>query len=428
MLRFLLNESKIMRFLVVVNAEQIITPASPSEPQRGSDMQKIQIWQNQCISIDKHTGKILKIGSWKEVKVSKSEILDAKETIVLPGFIDSHTHPLYSGSRVDEFLLRAEGKSYMEILKTGGGILKTVQETRKASDEELLNKSSKILFSMLHHGTTTLEAKTGYGLSEKEEIRQLKLLRQLKRRVPLEIFATFLGAHAIPKEYSKKASAYVKLITEKTLPFISEKKLAHFCDVFCEKGVFSVQQSKKILEKAKNLGIGIRLHADEFEPSGGTKLGVALNAYSVDHLMGITEKEISLLAHSKTAAVLLPCTSLFLGKELYAPARSLIDRGAIVALATDFNAGSNLCFSMQMAGSLGVLKLKMKPEEVLTAATLHGAYALGVSQKIGSIHPGKQADLILLEGKDYRETFYYFGTNQIKQVIKKGRNVKTNGS
>jgi imidazolonepropionase len=418
---------KIMRCLVIVNGEQIVSPLSLFEPQRGVEMQKVQIWKNQCISIDQTRGKILKIGSWKDVKISKSQILDAKGTVILPGFVDCHTHPIYSGSRVDEFLLRASGKPYLEILKDGGGILKTVEETRKSSDQELFNKTAKIFWNMLRHGTTTVEAKTGYGLSEKDEIRQLKILKQLKKKLPLDIFSTFLGAHAVPKEYSKKPNLYVKLLTENILPAVAQKKLADFCDVFCEKGVFSIAQSKKILEKAKELGIKLRLHGDEFEPSGGTKLGVSLNALSVDHLMGITEKEIALLSNSKTTAVLLPCTSFFLGKEIYAPARALIDKGGIVALATDFNAGSNLCFSMQMAGSLGVLKLKMRPEEALNAATLHPAYALGASHRIGSLHPGKQADLTLLEGRDFREIFYYFGTNQVKQIIKKGRIIKHDG-
>ncbi len=410
-----------MHPLIIANAEQIVTPRSRAAPQRGKAMGIIRVWKNKSISLDPKTGKIIAIGPWRKVKEKNAKVIEGKNHLVFPGFVDSHTHPIYAGSRVNEYLLRGEGVPYLEILAKGGGILATVRATEKASNALLTQRTLRVLRTMMTHGTTTLEAKTGYGLSTKQELRELKILQRLKKLSPMELFITFLGAHAIPERYRTRPNAYIDLICNTMLPQIAKRKLADFCDVFCEEGVFSVRQGRKILEMAIQLGIKIRVHADEFKPIGGTELGVSLKAFSVDHLMGISETGIRILSRSDTAAILLPCTSFFLGKETYAPAQELIHAGAIVALATDFNAGSNQSYSMQMAASLGLLKMKMTPEQVLVATTLHGAYALGISDRVGSLHPGKQADLVLIEGDDYREVFYRFGTNQVKTVIKRGK-------
>lgn len=383
-------------------------------------MNELHVFPKASISIDTTCGKILAIGRWKDVKLPKARIIDAKGLLIFPGFIDSHTHPLYAGSRVNEFEQRGAGIDYLEILRQGGGIFATVESTCKAPQSTLTAKALSTFSRMLSHGTTTAEAKSGYGLSLREELRQLRLLRQLKKQSPLELFTTFLGAHAIPKKYEKNHSAYVNLICRKMLPEIAKLKLADFCDVFCEPEIFSVEQSYKICAKAQGYGLQLRLHADEFESSGGAELGVRLGAASVDHLAGISLQGIKALGKTMTVATLLPCTTFFLGKEKYAPARSLIDEGGIVALATDFNAGSNLSYSMQMALSLGLLKMRLTPEEIVVAGTLHPAWSLGAADRLGSLHPGKQADLILMEGDDYRETFYHFGTNQVKLTIKRG--------
>ena len=411
-----------MSVLVFAGAAQIVTPASRAKPQRGRRMGDVKVWKNASIAVDPKTGTILEVGT--RVKLRGVQVVDAGGRIILPGFVDSHTHPVYGGSRVGEFIARAQGKSYMEILKQGGGILFTVKATRKASDAALRDRTAGVFHQMLLHGTTSLEAKTGYGLSAKEELRELKILRDAAKKSPLDVFPTFLGAHAVPPEYKKNPGRYVDLVCDEMIPAVAKSKLASFCDVFCEEGVFSVAESRRILEAARRHGIGLRLHADEFEPIGGTELGVELKALSADHLMGISDGGVRALAGSDTAAVLLPCTSFFLGKEKYAPARRLVDAGAVVALATDFNAGSNLCFSMQMAASLGILQMKLTPEEALTAATLHGAHALGIADRAGSLHPGKQADFVLYPGNDYRELFYRYGTNQAETIVKKGKVVR----
>lgn len=407
--------------ILFADAAQIVTPVSPSDPQRGTSLGEITVYRNASLSADPRSGRITAIGPWKKIKARGARVVEAKGQVIVPGFVDSHTHPLYAGRRVDEFMARAQGKGYLEILAEGGGILSTVQATRRAGSRDLEARAARIFERMLLHGTTTVEAKTGYGLSTREEVRHLKILQKLKKKSRLEIFVTFMGAHAIPPEYRDPSAVYVDLVCREMIPRIARAGLADFCDVFCEEGIFSVEESRRILQTARDCGLKLRLHADEFKPSGGAELGASLEALSADHLMGISENGIRALAQSRTAAVLLPCTSFFLGKEAYAPAREMIDAGAIVALATDFNAGSNLCYSMPMTVSLGILRMKMSPAEALVAATLHGAYALGASARLGSLHPGKQADFLLLEGEDYREVFYRYGANPVSVTVKRGK-------
>lgn len=416
--------------VIILDASQVVTPPPGYlEPLRGEKLRKILVLKNCSVAINSAKGSILAVAPWKEIKdhVQTSEdtqIIRGNNQVVLPGFVDPHTHPVYSGSRVNEFILRSQGASYMEIHKAGGGIQKTVTETQAARDKELTNAATSVFLRMLDHGTTTVEAKSGYGLTTKDEIRILEIINKSNKTLPLSIIPTFLGAHSIPDEYLDRRKDYINIIINEMIPQITQKGLAKFCDVFCEEGAFSVAESMEILQAAKGAGLMPKLHADEFNSIGGTELGVALGAVSVDHLLKITQKGVALLASSKTSAILLPGTSFFLNMEHYAPARYLIDEGAFVALGTDYNAGSCLSESMQMVCSLAVIKMKMTPEEAVNAATFNASCSLGMGDRIGTIAPGKQADLILFDIPDYKEFPYHFGVNLVSRVIKKGKVVK----
>jgi imidazolonepropionase len=347
--------------------------------------------------------------------------VDASGKVVLPGFIDSHTHLIFAGTREKEFELRLQGASYQEIAAKGGGIKSTVEKTRKASKEELIQAGKRNLDSMLSLGTTTVEAKTGYGLSTRDEIKMLEALRDLGREHPVEILPTFLGAHEIPPEYAGKTEDYVRLVTEEMIPAAAEKKLAVFCDVFCEKGVFSPEQSRRILEAGKRFGLIPKVHADELTPMGGAEMAAEVGAASADHLLFISEKGMEAMAEKGVVATLLPGTAFFLFLGRYAPARPMISRGITVALATDFNPGSCMTESLPLITTLACTQMRMTPAEAIRGITLHAARALRKEKVIGSLEPGKQADLLLLDIPDYRHLSYHFGVNHVFKVIKKGR-------
>jgi imidazolonepropionase len=352
-----------------------------------------------------------------------AERLDVGGRVVLPGFVDSHTHLIHAASRAEEYELKIAGASYEEIARKGGGILNSVKKLRAATSEALKLRARRALGQFAAYGTTTVEAKSGYGLDVASELKILRLHKELAGEQPLDIVSTFLGAHVVPAEYRGTTDAvkrYIALLTEKLIPEVAREKLAEFCDVFCDRGAFSVGQSREILEAGVRHGLLPRVHAEQLTRSGATQLAVKLGAASCDHLEQINSNDIAALAKSQTVATLLPGCDFHLGLAKYAPARKLIDAGAIVALATDYNPGTSPTISMPMILSLACSSLRMTPAEAITAATINGAYALRREKQIGSLGVGKLADLAVFEVADYREIPYYFGMNTCWLTMKRG--------
>lgn len=349
-----------------------------------------------------------------------TETVDATGKVVLPGFVDSHTHLIFAGSRADEFEQRLEGMTYQQIAGHGGGINATVRCVREASKEQLKALAKPRLERLLRFGVTTVEVKSGYGLSLADELKCLEGVAELNAEGPLELVPTFLGAHAVPPEFRGNRDGYVRLVIEQMLPEVARNRLAEFCDAFCETGVFSLEESERILRRAAELGLKLKLHADELTPLGGAELAGKLSAASADHLLCITERGIDALAKSGTVATLLPGTAFFLGVA-YAPARKLIERGVPVALASDCNPGTCPTENLPLTGAMACTQMKMLPAEVVAALTLNAAAALDRSAHVGSIEVGKQADLVIFDVTDYRHLFYHFGVNHVWRVIKKGR-------
>jgi imidazolonepropionase len=352
-----------------------------------------------------------------------AERLDVGGRVVLPGFVDSHTHLIHAASRAEEYELKIAGASYEEIARKGGGILNSVKKLRAATSEALKLRARLALGQFAAYGTTTVEAKSGYGLDVASELKILRLHKELAGEQPLDIVSTFLGAHVVPAEYRGTPDGvkrYIALLTEKLIPEVAREKLAEFCDVFCDRGAFSVGQSREILEAGVRHGLLPRVHAEQLTRSGATQLAVKLGAASCDHLEQINSNDIAALAKSQTVATLLPGCDFHLGLAKYAPARKLIDAGAIVALATDYNPGTSPTISMPMILSLACSSLRMTPAEAITAATINGAYALRREKQIGSLGVGKLADLAVFEVADYREIPYYFGMNTCWLTMKRG--------
>lgn len=350
--------------------------------------------------------------------------IDAGGALVTPGFVDPHTHSIFIGTRELEFEMRIRGMSYMQIAEMGGGILHSTEKVRDATEDELVENALLRFDRMLSNGITTVEVKSGYGLETEAELKMLRAIRKLSRMVPQDIVPTFLGAHEVPAEFRpNRRDEYVDIIINEMIPMVASEKLAKFCDVFCEAGVFDVDDTRRILESAKQNKLGLKLHADEIEPLGGAELGVDLGARSVDHIVAISDIGVSVLAASNTAAVLLPGTSFFLAMNRYAPARSLIDSGAIVAMATDFNPGSSPTTNMPLIMSIACTQMKMTPAETWTAATINSAYAVGMQNQVGSIKAGKQADIIIWNAENHRQIPYAYGENNVEIVIKKGKTV-----
>ncbi len=367
-------------------------------------------------------GIIERIGPSNELSRETSDAidkLDADGRIAVPGFVDAHTHACFVGSRDQEFALRSQGASYQEIAEQGGGILSTVRSVRSATRKDLKRATDRHLDAMLRHGTTTVEIKTGYGLSMESEITMLEAIQDVQKEHHVDVVPTFLPAHAVPPEYKEDKAGYIRLITEKMIPYVGKRRLARYCDVFCEQGYFSVQETRDILTIAKNHGIEVKIHAEELTNTGGTELAAELGAVSVDHLEHVSEKGIEALRSSQTVAVLLPGVSFFLNHP-YAPARALIDAGIPVALASDFNPGSCMSFSMPLMMTIACTHMQMTPEEALTASTLNAAAAIGVSDRVGSIEVGKKADIVLMDVPHYRYIPYFFGINHVWRVIKNG--------
>jgi imidazolonepropionase len=407
--------------LLLQNIKQLVTVESHGKAYKsGEEMRGLGVMEHASVFIE--DGVIQWVGPSDTFAGSlgpEADILDASMFVALPGFVDAHTHALFAGTRENEFALRSEGKTYQEIAARGGGILSTVTATRSATKKELKKLANRRLDAMMKHGTTTVEIKSGYGLEPDAEIKMLEAIAELAQEHYTTIVATFLGAHAIPPEYKERRGAYIDLVCERMLPYVAKRNLAQFCDVFCEVGYFSVEESRQILKKGLSLGLRSKLHADEFNSIGGTQLAAELHAASVDHLEHVTDEDIRGLEESGTVAVVLPGVSFFL-RNPYAPARKIIDAGIPVAIASDFNPGSCMSFSLPLMMTIACTQMSMTPEEAIAAATLNGAAALGLSDTLGSIEVGKQADIILYEIPNYRYLVYHFGSNHAVKVIKKG--------
>ena len=363
-------------------------------------------------------GLIDKIGQGKPDE-GADQLIDAGGCLVTPGLVDAHTHLVFGGWREHELPLKLEGVPYLDILAEGGGILSTVRATRAATREELKNKALKILSGMLRHGTTTCEAKSGYGLNLETELKQLRTVKDLNKAQPIRLVSTFMGAHALPEEYRYDRNAYIDLLIDQMLPKVAEEKLAEFCDIFCESGVFSADEARRVLKAAQMLGLGAKIHADEINAIGGSELAGELGAVSAEHLIAATDEGIAAMARSGVIACLLPATSFYLGKP-YARARDMMAQGVPVCLATDFNPGSCPSFNLQLAMNLACWHYRLLPGEVLTGVTLNAAAAIGLQKEIGTLEPGKRADIILWDAGNLDYIFYRFGENLVRMVIKDG--------
>jgi imidazolonepropionase len=375
-------------------------------------------------------GRVLEADPSDELcsRVRAAKTLSAGGRLVMPGFVDPHTHLVWAGERADEFAMRVAGATYMEIMAAGGGIMSTVRHTRGADLAELVTQTRVRLARMLAHGTTTVEIKTGYGLNVESELKQLEAIRRLQAESPATLVPTFLGAHAVPAEYRGRTDEYVDVVVEEMLPAVADlDEPPPFCDVFCEEGAFSLEQSRRVLEAAQALGFGLKIHVDEFQPLGGTRLAVELGAVSADHLVSTPPDEIELLAQSGTMAVALPGTPFGLGHHEYTPARALIEAGGAVALATDCNPGTCWCESMQLMIALACRYMAMTPAEAISAATINAAHAVGLGHEVGSLEPGKRADLLIVDVPSYPYLGYRFGTNLVQTVMIGGRVVRSYG-
>lgn len=412
--------------MLVHSASQLLTLAGG--PQRGDALGQLGIIPNGAVLF--RDGIIQAVGTTQELRAAYPDEpeFDALDHVVMPGFVDPHTHVIWAGDRAAEFEMKLEGKSYLEILAAGGGILSTVRATRSASLNTLLDQTRLRLWTMFEHGTTTAEAKTGYGLKTAAELRLLQALLALDREGPVELAMTFLGAHAVAPEYKDRADEYTDLICNTMLPVLADWWPLHaherplpFVDVFCENGAFDLSQSRQILEKARTLGFPLKIHADEFGNLGGVQLAVELGAVSADHLVLTSDEDIRVLGQSDTVAVGLPCTPFGLAERDYTPARKILAAGGILAIATDLNPGTAWCGNMQFAIALACRYMRLTPAQAIAAATINAAAAIRREKVIGSIEVGKQADLIILDVEDYRHLGYRFGTNLVKTVIKKGR-------
>lgn len=412
--------------LILKNIGKLVTMQGSSSFRVKEEMNKINIIENAYIAVK--NGKILAIGVGDEfgnLCGDDTKIHDAEGLLVTPGLIDSHTHLIHGGSRENEFSMKLNGVPYIEILNNGGGILSTVKATKEASEEELYKKAKKSLDRMLEFGVTTVEEKSGYGLELNTEIKQLEVARALDKNHPVDLVHTFLGAHAVPEEYKENHKAYIDILVDVMMPKIKDMGLAEFCDVFCEEGVFTIEESEYILQKAKEMGYKLKIHADEIESLGGAELAAKLGCVSADHLMAASDEGIKMMAENNVVANILPATSFNLNKN-YADCRKMIDMGAIVSLSSDYNPGSCPSENLQLVMQLGCLHLKMTPNEVLTAVTINAAYAIDRADKIGSIEVGKNADFVVFDARNVEYLMYHFGINHTKKVYKNGNLVVDN--
>ncbi|MFE4430219.1 imidazolonepropionase [Peribacillus butanolivorans] len=415
----------------IKRASQVVTVKGGSkEPKRGQAMSDIGIIENGSVIIE--GGTITFVGSDVEAEQYISTIdgkvstIDASGKVLTPGLIDPHTHLVFAGSREKELEMRLNGAKYIDILKAGGGILQTTTSTREASEEQLIEESLKRLNRFLQYGVTTVESKSGYGLTLEDELKQLRATKRLNEQHPIDLVSTFMGAHAIPVDYKENPDGFVRLVIEEMIPKVAEENLAEFCDVFCEEGVFTIEQSERILEAGKNFGLKPKIHADEIVQFGGAELAAKVGAVSADHLLQASTEGIKQMAESGVIAVLLPGTAFFL-MEKPADARKMIEYGVPVALSTDRNPGSSPTESLPFVMNLACLTMKMTPAEVLTACTINAAHAIGRADQIGSIEVGKKADLVLFDAPNYQTLQYNYAVNLVDTVLKSGKVIVEGG-
>jgi imidazolonepropionase len=417
-----------MKFdIVLSHVGQLATLAGHSDaPKTGQSLQELSIIEDGAVAIK--DGKIMSVGTTNEVLSSLDDEpvlppIEFPNMLAIPGFVDSHTHLVFGGSREKDFAMKLAGKSYMEILEEGGGILNTLKATRSATKDELSSNAFSYAESMLTSGTTTIEAKSGYGLDVENELKMLRVVEALRNKLPTEFVSTFMGAHAIPPEYKEKVDDYVSLVINDMIPAVVKNDLAEFCDVFCEEGVFSIEQSREILKAAKDNGMKLKVHADEIVQLGGAGLAAEIGAVSADHLLMSSDDDLEAMGKAGTIATLLPGTAFSLDTE-YADARKMIEMGLPVALATDFNpncANESMFFTI----SLACYKMKMYPREAISAATINGAHALGRGEMLGSIEPGKRADILVLDCPNPEYLSWRFGVNLVHTVVVNGQVVHT---
>lgn len=417
--------------LLIHNIGTLITMQGSRGPRRGSEMSEVVAVRRGAVAI--RDGIIVAAGPEDEVLAQIGGLPierkhDAEGLLVTPGLIDPHTHLVHGGSRENELDLKLKGVSYLDILAQGGGILSTVRSTRQASEDELYSKATKSLDTMLSFGVTTAEAKSGYGLTLEDELKQLRVVRKLNQEHPVDLVSTFMGAHMVPEEYKGRSRDFVRLITEQMLPEVKRQALAEFCDVFCEHGVFSVEESEQILLAAMEMGFGLKIHADEIEPMGGAQLAGKLGCISAEHLIAASDEGLEAMRQAGVIAVCLPATSFNLRLKHHARARRMIEMGLAVALSTDYNPGSSPTESLQLVMTLGCLNLGMTPEEVLTAVTINAAHAIGKADTVGSLEAGKQADLVIFKADNLAYLPYHFGINHVHTVFKRGNMVVSDGT
>ncbi len=427
---YTVSDSPIQADLLIYHAGELATVAS-SGPLVGPSQGRLNAISDGAVAVVGE--RIALVGSTDEVLrrvrlAPEARVVDAQGQAVLPGFVDPHTHLVFAGTREEEWELRLRGASYQEITAAGGGINSTVRATRTASREDLVALGRQRLDTMVSLGTTTAEAKTGYGLTTAEELKLLEAIQALDRQHPIDLVPTFLGAHLAPAEYRGREDEYVDRVVEEMLPRVAQLPgLAHFCDVFCDVGAFTLAQARRVLEAARRWGLGLKIHADEFAALGGARLAAEMGAVSADHLVVTPAADMAAMARTGVVAVLLPATTFHLGKAHYAPARSFIEAGVPVALATDLNPGTSMTESMPMVVAIACSQMKMSPAEALVAATLNAAYAIGKGDEEGSLQPGKLADIVLLDAPNHRHLAYHFGVNLVGMVFKRGRMVICSG-
>ena len=414
-----------MSSLAVLHASQLVTLTGANRARIGPELSDLGIIRNGGMLI--RNGMIERVGASDEIEknVGDAEVVDAGGRVVMPGFVDAHTHLVFSGNRLDDFERRARGDTYEQIAKAGGGIWSTVEKTRAASELDLLTQAKKHANWLLSCGTTTVEAKSGYGLTVEDELKILRVMRQLNEEVPLEIVPTFLGAHAIPRELSP--DEYLDVVITEMLPHVTAEKLAEFCDVFCERGYFNIDQSREILSAAKKVGLSLRGHVDQLTNSGGAKLMAEVSATTADHLEQTDEQGIAALKEANVQPVLLPGSVYALGSSRYPRGREMIEAGLQIVLATDFNPGSSPTPSMPMVLSLACTQMKMSPAEAITASTVNAAYSVNRGARIGSLEAGKLANFVIFDCEDYRELAYWFGIPQTHSVYVRGECVSRSG-
>jgi imidazolonepropionase len=412
---------------IIKNIECLVTCRGEGV-RKGKDMMDAGVIEGGYVVIQ--DGRITAVGEgdgYKEHQEPCDEVIDGSGKTVTPGLVDSHTHLVYAGSREFELPLKLAKVGYIDILKAGGGILSSVRETRAASEEELVRLSSRRLNLMLEHGTTTVESKSGYGLDLETEMKMLRVNRMLDESHPVDVVSTFMGAHAVPQEYKEDREGYIRLIIGEMLPRIKEENLAEFADIFCEEGVFDVEETRRIQNAAKALGFRIKLHADEVVSTGGAELAGELEAVSAEHLVAASEEGMKAMAASGVIAILLPTTSFYLMLGKFADARKMIELGVPVALATDCNPGTSPTESLQIVMTYACFGLRMMPEEIINAVTINAACSIGRDKEIGSIEEGKKADLVIFDAKNLNYLIYHFGINAVERVIKDGKTVVKGG-